>query len=314
MIVRYLGLENEAARRHKEITSRLPEMKNQWYAGYFEVMSVLGIFNDYGLFETTDGKLSSVDKVAANSPIVRYRFAESVSKSFELRSEIKARNVFSEIGGSGREFIMGGAYNNEYLSQYEEKIADYSDIPDESREYILKAYYNGIFNGDISGNFYPNNNLSRAEMAKVLAAVLDYSLRTRLISDGYAEKVTQDMLHTDTLGVKTLKYEKAQEILMEEAENISVNNGSVSYNCGYNAPEGYAIDVFLYLKNGDQYKLVNKLTLHDWKSNEFTYHAPDSRILLVLRNVLDGASCEGVVDVRISDGHIAKISSMIRQM
>ena len=122
VIVRYLGLEDEASKRMKEISARDASLSNQWYLGYFEVLANLGIFSDYDLFEFKNGKILSVDVTLANSPVVRYRFAESISKSFELNSDIKAKNVYSELGGSGREFIVGGGYKEEILEEYKDII------------------------------------------------------------------------------------------------------------------------------------------------------------------------------------------------
>lgn len=314
VIVRYLGLEKEASRRFSEITARQPEMKNQWYVGYFEVLANLGLFADYGLFETDDGSVVWVDKNLANSPIQRYRFAESISQSFEMNSELKAKNVFYEMGGSGREFIAGGAYKEDVLSQYKELINDFNDIPEESAENVLKAYYNGIFNGDISGNFYPHNNLTRGEMAKVLATVSDYSLRTRLITDEYARKVTDDMLHTDAFGVRTMKFDEWTEILTNEMSGVSVENGRINYTPSGDAPMGYAIDVYLYEKNGTRYTLEEECTLRDYDCGGFTYLADDARVLLVLRNVSEASRVEGVVNAVITDGEIEEISPMIREM
>ncbi len=315
VIVRYLGLEAEADKRMKKISERSPEMKSFWYAGYFEVLSNFGLFNDYELFEVKDGKIQSVNKDAANSPIVRYRFAECISKSFELDGKLKAENVYSEIGGRGREFIVGGMYDKEILRQYEDLITDYADIPEKSREYVLKSYYNGIFNGDVSGNFYPNNNLTRGEMAKVLATVIDYSLRTRLVNEGYASEPTKEMLHTDPFGVSTLGYDSWVEILESEAEGITVSDGAVKYTRGNNAPFGYAIDVYLYTMEKDGvYGVSAQSTLHEGNEEGFTYRTKDARILLVLRNTAKNARPEGVLEVVIENGAVVSIRPNIYQM
>lgn len=313
VIVRYLGLEKEAARRQKEIVSKFPEMKNQWYVGYFDVLSSLGLFADYGLFETDGKSIVSVDKAAANSPVVRYRFAESISQSFELDSVLKAKNVFSEMGGSGREFISGGAYKKDALEMYKTYIADFEQIPEPSRENVLKAYYNGIFNGDTSGNFYPNNNLTRAEMAKVLATVSDYSLRVRLIDDKYALPVDESMLHTDAFGEKTVSFETWKELLAGEAKNVDIINGYVRYVSGTNAPDGYAIDVYLYTKNGNQYEKSTECSLRNGKTG-FTYYTANARVLVVLRNVKEGARPEGVVQVTVSSGAVTDVKPLVREM
>ena len=310
VIVRYLGLEDEAAKRQKKLSEKQPSFAGIWYAGYFDVLSELGLFGDYGLFETENGEIVSIDKAAAKKPILRYRFAESISESFELDSSLKAKNVFSEMGGSGREFIVGGRYNEEILSQYESNISDYDEIPEDSRKDVLKAYYNGIFNGDISGNFYPGNNLTRAEMAKVLATVSDYSLRTRLIQEGYGQKVTQEMLHTDPQGVKTLDYDVWQKLLFDEAQKLKLSDGFVQYQQDSYAPEGYAVDVYLYEKCGNTYELKSESTMR--KDEGFTYWAQNVRILFVMRNVKENSRPEGVLDVRIENGRLVSMLPTVR--
>lgn len=310
VIVRYLGLEREAEKRFEQIAERLPELKNQWYVGYFEVLANLGVFTGYGLFETKNGQIVSVDKSLANSPVERYRFAESISQSFELDGELKARNVYPEIGGSGREFIVGGGYNENVLDRYEGLISDFDDIPSESRRDVLKAYYNGIFNGDITGNFYPHNNLTRAEMAKVLATICDYSLRTRLIEDGYAENLNEDFIHTDAFGVKTLKYSSSTTVLLRETENLSIIGENVEYVSSNNAPFGYAIDVYLY-ENGN---LSAQCTLHDYNDGGFTYETDNAKVLFVLRNVAQKARVEGTLEVEIVDGEFLEAKPKLRTM
>ena len=310
VIVRYLGLEEEASKRMKMISQRDEALSNQWYLGYFEVLENLGIFTDYGLFEAYDGKIVSVDKEAANSPVVRYRFAESISQSFELESTLKARNVYPEIGGSGREFIAGGGYNESILDRYAGLINDFEDIPEESQRDVLKAYYNGIFNGDISGNFYPGNNLTRAEMAKVLTTICDYSQRTRLIEDGYADVVYEELLHTDAFGVKTLCFSSSTTVLLRETENLSIVGGRVEYVSSNNAPFGYAIDVYLY-ENGN---LSAQCTLHDYNDGAFTYKTDNAKVLLVLRNVAENARVEGTLEVEIIDGEFLEAQPKIRTM
>ena len=312
IIVRYLGLEDEAQERMQDIAKRYPEMKNFWYAGYFEVMMQLGLFSGYGLFESDGKSITHIDKDLANSPISRYRFAESISLSFELDSDLKAKNVYSEIGGSGREFIVGGAYKNEVLDAYKNHIADYDSIPEESQINVLKAYYNGIFNGDISGNFYPLNNLSRAEMAKVLAVISDSSLRTRLITDSYGQKITDDMLHTDAFGVKTLGYEVWKWILEKESENLSVGEGVVQYKSSGLFPEGYAVDVYLYEKTSSGYELGCECTLRNGNDGGFTYEAQNVRVLFVLRNTNEYSKTVGVYDVTVENSSIVSAKPLIR--
>ena len=311
VIVRYLGLEEEAEKRRKMLVSRIPEAEHMWYAGYFDVLYELGLFTDYGLFEVQNGEIVSIDRDAANSPVVRYRFAESISKSFELSSdELYAKNVYGEIGGRGREFIVGGTYDADILSHYEALIADFEDIPEGSRIDVLKAYYNGIFNGDAVGNFNPMNNLTRAEMAKVLATVTNYSLRTRLVEDGYGRLFSEDSFHTDFAGVTTLSYDEWTALLYREAEKINVSNFQIEYEKG-SAPIGYVYDAYLYEKRGEEYVLFSQSTLHDGNPDGLSSSLDDAKILLVLRNVSEKARPEGVLEVLIESGRIMDIRPCI---
>lgn len=314
VIVRYLGLEAEAAKRKSEISERCPELENCWFSGYFEVLGELGILDDCGLFEIGRKGILSIDTNAANEPIQRFRFAECVSESFELDGNISARNVYSEIGGKGREFIVGGGYDEETLEMYRLMIKDFEEIPESSAEYVLKAYYNGIFNGDISGNFYPANNLTRAEMAKVLATVMDFSLRTRLIEEGYGTVLDENSVHTDAFGVKTMEYETWVQLLYDETETLTVANGNIKYIKDFtNAPYGYSTDVYLYDKTDSAYKLKASSSLHDGNDG-FTYKTHNAKLLFVLRNLAENARPEGVVEIIVEDGTVTAVTPKVYEM
>ena len=314
VIVRYLGLEQEAEKRKEKIDERHPEMKNFWYSGYFEVLSNLGVFDDYDLFEVNDGLIYEIDKNAANSPILRYRFAESISKSFELDAGILAKNEYSEIGGRGREFIVGAGYDEGILEKYKTLINDFDEVPEQSKKYVLKAYYNGIFNGDVSGNFYPNNNLTRGEMAKVLATVMDYSLRTRLINEDYGRILDENCFHTDAFGIKTVRYDTWLDILYMEGLNLEVNEGTVSYvRDSKNVPYGYAADVYLYDLVGETYVHKAGVTLHDG-NDSFAYKTNNAKVLFVLRNLTENLRTEGVIELRIVNGEIASVEPKVYEM
>ena len=314
VIVRYLGLSDEAAARMAKISENCPELSNQWYLGYFDVLSEIGLFHDYELFEKENGHIVSVDKEKANSPIVRYRFAESISKSFELSVNLRANNTYFEIGGLGREFIIGGGYKEDVLSLYAEKIADFDQIPQQSRENVLKAYYNGIFNGDTTGNFYPHNNLTRAEMAKVLATVMDYSQRTRLIDDLYGHVLSDDELHTDAFGNVTAHFNTWSSLLMEEADRVTVSDGRIEYISGANAPIGYAIDAYFYEKQEQGYYLSSMTTLNSYNGGVIDEDAENARILLVLRNVRENSRPEGVVSIEVDGGIKVSTRPNMREM
>ncbi len=315
VITRYLGLEKEAAQYKKYLEKEYGIKNTIWYSGYFQVMKKLGIFEGYGLFETDGEWICSIDSEKANSPISRYNFAESISKSFELDSSLKAKNVYSETGGSGREFILGGGYKQSVLLQYEEYISDFEEIPEESREYILKAYYNGIFMGDKDRLFHPLDNLTRAEMAKVLATICDSTMRYRLIDDGYAETISESHLFYDRDGTFYLTRNKAEEILKRETEALSVSKDGVLYKQSCESPMGYAIDTYLYRKEAEnKYSLLSESSLRSFSNGEIASDITDGRVLMVLRNTNEYNRPEGVLSITFSDGSISEISTMTREM
>lgn len=63
------------------------------------------------------------------------------------------------------------------LDKYIELISDYKDIPDELKEYVLKAYVKGIVTGYPDGTFGYNKNATRAEASTMLIRMLDKSER-----------------------------------------------------------------------------------------------------------------------------------------
>lgn len=315
VIVRYLGLSDEAETRRKKIVSRMPETKNLWYVGYFELLGNLGLFENFGVFQMTGGLLTGVDKAKADSPVKRCEFAKSISQSFELSSDICAENVFSEVGGAGREFIVTGGYREDILEKYEDCISDYQDIPEDLRIYVLKAYYNGIFNGDELGKFNPNESVTRAEMAKVLATVCDFSQRRALLEDEYITRLDENMFHTDYADNKTVKYSVWRELLENESQNLSVLGDIVSYTSSLSAPIGYAFDVYLYEKDGETYKKCAECTLHDFSDGSFVYRTQkDVKVLFVLRNLSMGARSEGSFEVLIHDGYKTMSYPKIREI
>lgn len=315
VIVRYLGLEDEAEKRRRAVTARLPETKNLWYVGYFELLYNMGLFEDFGLFQTNDGLLTSVDKTKADSPIKRCEFAKSISQSFELSSDIRAKNVFSEVGGLGREFIIGTGYKEDILEKYKECISDYQDIPENCRIYVLKAYYNGIFNGNEFNEFNPNENVTRAEMAKVLATVCDFSQRSPVLEEKYVTRLDESMFHTDFAGNVTVKYSAWNALLEKEAQNLSVLGDVVTYNSSCSAPIGYAYDVYLYEKSGETYRKMTECSLYEFNDGSFIYHAQDDvKVLFVLRNLSMGARAEGSYEVLLGKENGKMSYAKIREM
>lgn len=316
VIVRYLGLEGEAQKEAETLKKSGIDGGNMWYSGYVGVIARLGIFDSLGLYEKNDGKIISISPEFAQKNITRSDFAVGISSSFELEGSLYAKNVYSEIGGRGREFIAGGAYKGEILQQYTSFISDYQDIPEDAKEYVLKAYYNGIFNGDENLNFNPKSLVTRAEMAKVLATILDYSQRKRLINKGYAEEISKEMLFEDFSGNTHLSYKASLDILKKEAEFVKIDGSFIEYTCGFSAPFGYAIDVYLYtLSDDDTYVLSQEQTLHSSKSNKISAHiAEKAKILMVLRNTKESAQSEGVYCIEIENGSVSSAHSTARVM
>lgn len=315
VITRYLGLEEEAARYKTKLEKDYGIKSTIWYSGYFQVMKSLGLFSGYGLFETDGEWICSIDTSLSNSPITRYRFAESISQSFELDSSLEARNIYAEIGGDGREFIAGGGYNESILSEYGNYIADLEEIPEESRTDVLKAYYNGIFMGDENALFHPQNNLTRAEMAKVLATICNFSLRDRLISDGYARALSEDDVFTDKSGAEYLSFDAWRKVLEEQALNVTSDGETVEFCDGYRAPMGYAIDTYLYGtgENGSYHKLCES-TLDSYSDGEFSAQINCGKVIMVLRNLNENGRVDGALSISIQDGEILEAMPTIREM
>ncbi len=317
VIVRYLGLENEAKDGQRELISVGCPQSNLWYSGYVYVIWKLGIFDNIGLYEADGNGSILISTEKAAQPVKRYEFAKAIAQSFELDGSLRAKNVFSEIGGLGHEFIPSGFYDTRHLQQYEIFISDFDSIPETAQEYVLKAYYCGIFNGDISGNFYPDANLKRSEMAKVLAAITDYSYRT-FLSDGYFTVLSEDKFTTDSLGNRQLSYEYAEEILQSQAQNIFISDNTVTYSPAPLLPPDYCVDLFLYGESGEMWDLQGKQALSCGDVNGYAFshelECENARILLVLRSMKDNGQCCCVLDIRISDGQIIQTLSTARAM
>ncbi len=308
VIARYLGLDAYAAKLSDLLKSDGVEGSSLWYCGYFQLMHDLGIFDESsGIYKISDGYvIPNADK--ASSPMKRHEFASAVAKSFELDGSIPTKNVYSEVSGKGHDFIMGGHYNSTYLNKYTMYIGDYDLIPDASKEYVLKTYYNGIFNGDTDGYFNPTDNIMRCEMAKVLATIRDFSLRRCLITD-YCPKPSEDKLFTDALGNTTLNYKYSLETLQRCADGFDATGDSITYTPSAVLPYGYAVDVYMYRIDGDICKPVYNYTLADGDAygEGFTYDKEVGkayRAVMALRNLDDNAKTEFTLDVVFTDDSI----------
>jgi len=71
---------------------------------------------------------------------------------------------------------------------YQSSITDYSKIPSEYKEYVLKAYSKGIITGYPDGTFGGTNTMKRSEATAVIARLIDPSQRK-------APKLSNDLLN-----------------------------------------------------------------------------------------------------------------------
>lgn len=278
IITRYLGLESKAGELKTAMETLGVAGADKWYAGYIQLMHETGIIDvsEYGC--TVNGTSISIDSTELlDAPIKRYEFATFVTKSFDFES--------------GNKFIHGGEYKENELELYIPFINDYFDIPEENREYILKAYYNGIFNGDDLSNFNPVNNLTRAEMAKVAAVIINPDLRTRInvFSNEYSDTyIIKDEDYIVKKQEKILKHEVTDAILECEAKGITLSDSGIEYIQQKNAPDGYEFEVRHYRKSQDGFDTeitdTMKVTDADYK-NDFL---KNDKFVLIIKKSFSG--------------------------
>ncbi len=294
IITRYLGLEQAAADRKNAMSLLNIAGSDKWYAGYIQVMHEAGIM-DVSKYDCTvyDRHIAINSGKLLEAPVKRYEFISFVIRSFELDGTEIKNNAVTEIDSSS--FIWNGAYDESLLDKYIPHIQDYATIPSEYNYYVLKAYYNGIINGDDKGNFNPLNNLSRAEMAKIAAVIIDSSLRTRIdisvpVRESY--KVASSS-YTHQKGVTYLKTAISDAILLSEKNGVAIvyenNNPCVSYKIHKDPPEGYLIDFYHYTKSSTGFDVDVKNTAN--KSNDYDYinkYTVGDRFILALSDKYTG--------------------------
>lgn len=307
VISRYLGLDSHAAVR-KNVGG---VVGSYWYGGYMQTLVDAGIMRDgeYGLTVSSNGLITALSPEACTRPILRYEFASLITRSFEIKTDkVKVRHIPSELSPSGSSFITGGRYDDT-ISRYAAEIADYDSIPAEYRTDVLKAYYNGIFNGDENGYFHPNDPLLRSEMAKAASVISDSSLRNRTEYRGLFAVYGEIPAHmiTDGWREKALDRSFAYSVLQTNAATLAIASSGVYNSIAYtplSAPAGYMTEVWVYEKNGEQYtQLARRLS---YESELLTADGKELRILFILRN-RDNAKIEGVLQTDIaSDGTVTQ--------
>ncbi len=312
VITRYLGLDGYAQEQKSYLESRGADGSEMWYSGYIQVLCKTGIIKngEYGI--SYKNGTASFDPADCELPLKRYQFATLITRSFDIdTSEVGAHNTYREINTNGNIYITGGMYDTTY-QYFEGAIADFSLIPDSAREDVLKAYYNGIFNGDAVGNFNPEAQLTRAEMAKVIAVVRDSSLRMRSETRTLPETsvLSESDFITDGWGDKTLDRNESKDILMHYAGGISVQPSGNSYTLGYThaniAPENYYTEVVFYKLSGTSWSEQARIDLSDDSvGTQYSTTGNGGKVLFLLRSRAD-AKVEGVLEVGIdADGSIS---------
>ncbi len=312
IIVRCLGLEEKAA---NELSVLSQNGIYDWYAGYMKVCIDAGITEQdiYGFGYDENGGFILKHPEVLSVPVKRYELAAFLARLTTLDGvALKAENTYFERGGNGHEFIRGGMYDKDAVAKYSAQIADFESIPEPYRNSVLCTYYNALFNGDSNGNFNPENNLTRAEMAKLAAALTDMSLRfgSDLRENAYVPSDAE--FRKNTKGEKVLKKQVGAEILKKSAARIEfVGSGYLRVPLFAVCPMGYTAEAHIYVGDANGYTEVGKITPATAGSyGDGTYvdcgilGAPGVKVLYILRNTASGGEVEGILEANISGGQI----------
>lgn len=301
VITRYLGLDEQAENRKNAMEVLGVAGADKWYAGYVQLLYEAGVIDVTAYGCSVMGRHISIDTPELlEKPVKRYEFAAFVTRSFEL----DGTEIRSTVGeGLGHEFIYSGTYDESMLEKYIPYIADYEAIPASYNYYVLKAYYNGIFNGDDAGNFNPTNNLTRAEMAKVTAVIIDNSLRTRIDVNASRPEMP-DMPDSASLpadsfliidGKLILKPSYTDALFAAEAMNLGTfyenNLPVVSYTRQSAPPSGYAFRVYHFTKDAVGFD-VNIAAAKDTSDGYQSLFNPGDRLVLTLVNTQTGETVD----------------------
>lgn len=317
VIARYLGLDSYAAECREELFSNGVVGAELWYSGYIQTLFDTGILvpENFGLTSSA-GYISINNPEICERPIKRYEFADLITRSFDINTEkTVAKNLYPEICNNANSFITGGKYDKTFYD-YSAEIADFELIPEESKEFVLKAYYNGIFNGDAVGNFNPENNLKRSEMAKVIAVITNPSLRVRneyrTLPEGF--DIPDTSFVKDGWKEQTLDREYGKKILEEAAKNVSVAQASGMTVLTYSpvpSPENYFIEARVFQNNGGVYKEIAKSSLS--QEHDLVCYGADMKLVLTLRNSKN-AKVEGVLKADVPNPSSITFDGLFKQI
>ena len=336
LITRYLGLENTANQRRMVMLGNDIKGAKLWYSGYIQVIRELGILDDayiarLALVFDNSGELiiSSEADRRITAPITRKDMVMLIARSFEIQQTSKLRTnglLPSEISGNGNEFITGGGYDLavfDYIAA--NRIIDFYDIPEDYRIYFLKLVYNGIIGGDHEGRVLPYNNLRRSELARIIASVLYFDLRTADFRELPEASIlrAEDFVISRLDGSRFLQYERAQQILREQAQGISASVSGENVNIKIEErniiPKGFLGEIYVYRFAGEittEIGGVNSAantSIYFPREHNFTMAGganPIGYIYLVLRDLTRGGEVAGALILYINaDGSLREASS-----
>lgn len=312
-IARYLGLEEDAKKLGEQALAKSLAGAGLWYSGYVQLAVRAGYMQSerYGLAPTQDGLFGITAESSAmlEAPVTRIDVFEMIARSLELdNSAVRSRAVPAEAGGGlGHELIVGGGYDPVSLARYKEDIADIDAIAPARLEWVQKLMYNGIINGDDRGKINPSAGITRAEIAKVIAAVSNYDLRSRKeyrrIPDGLSVG-GGDYVTSPRTGDIVLSPANAEAILRSQAETVRTSSASAGYILEYRleniAPAGYIIQAIPLLRSGIRFVEISTRLSPDvagsaWYplTKRVNPTLDDTLVVFVLRNVSKGGRIEG---------------------
>ena len=335
MIVRYLGHENTAVLRRARLAGDNIEGHGLWYSGYIQVLRELYIIDDayldkYGIRINGRGQvfISSESAELIDAPIKRMDVVKMIASSFEIRESagLRTRGLLpAEISGRGGEFITGGGYDKDLLDWIaENRVSDYDDIAWGYRTQFLKLVYNGIISGNERRQVLPENYLTRAELARIIASVIYFDLRDADLRELPEACVISagDYAVSSVDGSRILKSGKAELILREQAKNISARvlaDGRINIDIEQKniIPAGFINEIYIYVYDGRTAVDAGRMNGASADGGEYLPRtasfrisgraSPAGYIYLILRDVSRGGEVAGVWALNISpDGRLSE--------
>lgn len=273
LVTRFLGLEERA--------QTLARQNDVWFYGYAAALCEKGIIDksDFKL-EEKDEKLviSSAAYEKLNSPVRRDMTAKIITEAFEY----------------DRSFIVGGGYDEKSLSLCRADISDYEKIPQNMREYVVKCYYNGIFNGYDDGSFKPEGFLTRAEAAKIISTVLNYSQRERVEHRDLPPTavVTDNDYAVDQNDNRALKTQKITDVLWQISNGLAFDTDAITLKIDNIVPAGYVAHARFYTEKDGVYENVYHAAPSDFPAAHICRADGERAVILYLKN----SSADGRVD------------------